>query len=357
MYAQILNNNGLWLSIAIITVLILSLLTFKKEIQIDYIYFFVLYDILIILSVFIGTFLGNILIHMMNISSLNIYFVLVCTIAKISQFIITLFLIIRTSTLSDFKKWNVITITDALSIITMMLITYFFIENLSTSTLIQLLFISLFTLVISYKQMMNRMEIINNEKMNLIRSKEIEKSNHQKLEMMKHLNNEILASEHRMFYILYQMEKYIYQEEYDKLLESLKNYRNLISKYKIVINTNNPIFGCFYSLKMNDYIVRGIDVENSIFISQKDYYNDINFLNDLTDLIDLFNQCKTLHISINEIGELLVIKIIYRDGQIIEENVSNYCKIHFSKNATYNINNHSIEGIRISINMEDNYEN
>ena len=128
-----------------------------------------------------------------------------------------------------------------------------------------------------------------------------------------------------------------------------------MSKYKMVTNTNNPIFDCLYSLKINDLILQGKNIENMIFITKKEIYNDMSYINSLTGLIDLFSECNSLMISMNETGDFINIKIIYRDGQINERDVAQYCESNFNSKASYNLTNHQIKGLRLSINLEELY--
>ena len=59
-------------------------------------------------------------------------------------------------------------------------------------------------------------------------------------------------------------------------------------------------------------------------------------------------------ISLNEIGELLIVKIVYRDGEINEDRltqlIQNYAR--FIQNA--NITDHQQNGIRLSIGIDEN---
>ena len=81
----------------------------------------------------------------------------------------------------------------------------------------------------------------------------------------------------------------------------------------------------------------------------------MSYINSLTGLIDLFSECNSLMISMNETGDFINIKIIYRDGQINERDVAQYCESNFNSKASYNLTNHQIKGLRLSINLEELY--
>lgn len=357
-YAQHINDNGLWLSISIISLMVISLYIWNKKISFDYIYIVLVYNMSIILSAYIGLFIANISMNLLNLSSSSIQHIILCTTAKITQAIITFYTIkknINLSTSLDLKNWNSIILTDSLTLIAMALITYSMITNRYTPAIARAILFTLFFLAICYRQTIIKIDILNKEKIKFIKNEELNKYNQQKLAMMNHLKNDITSTDHRMFYMLCQIEQYAKNKKYDSLEKALEKYRELMSKYKMVTTSGNAIFDCLFSLKINDFILRGISVETSIFITQKDLYNDMMFLNQITGLIDLFGNCQSILISMNEIGELLALKIIYRDGLIAEQNLKEYCNLHFSDYATYNIENHALKGIRISINMSEKY--
>ena len=58
----------------------------------------------------------------------------------------------------------------------------------------------------------------------------------------------------------------------------------------------------------------------------------------------------------NEIGELLSLKIVYRNGIIDDVRLTSYCESHLSDCGSYNLSNHQIKGTRISINMKEKYQ-
>ena len=197
---------------------------------------------------------------------------------------------------------------------------------------------------------------LNKEKVMFVKTQELAKYNQQKLAMMNHIKNDIAATDHRMFYMLMQIEQYVKAEEYNKLSCAIDKYRDLMSKYKLITTTNNVVFDCLYSLKVNDLILQDISVENSIFISENEIYNNISFLNFVTGLFDYFKNCALIHVSMHEMGDLLSIKIVYRKGSIDADKLAKYCEGHLHGYGLYNLTNHEIKGVRISINMRKKYE-
>lgn len=105
-----------------------------------------------------------------------------------------------------------------------------------------------------------------------MRMEQIEIANEEKLSMMKHIRNEMSITDHRMFYMFMRVEQYLEVGQYERAKSLIHQYKNAMMKYRLVIDTNNPIFDCFYSLKVNEMILSGQNIENMILISEHNLY-------------------------------------------------------------------------------------
>lgn len=357
-YANYIENSGLWLTVSIVTLMIFSLFIWKRKIKFDYIYIVILYNAMLIISSYFAAFITNAFISLFpNMSSLFYY--IACAIAKTLQTLFTFYAIKNQHHLStsfDLKNWTSVIVSDGLVLIALAIVVYALLTANFTQSIMMLLLVVLFFLAVNLRVMIYKTDRLNKEKVEFVKTSELAKFNQQKFEMMNHIKNDIAATDHRMFYMLMQIEHYLNAKEYDKLSEAVEKYRDLMSKYKLVTNTNNVVFDCLYSLKINDLVLQDISVENSIFISENEIYNNISFINFLTGLFDYFTDCSLLHVSMNEIGELLSIKIVYRKGTIKDVELASYCERHINDCGSYNLSNHEIKGIRISINMKRKYE-
>lgn len=170
--------------------------------------------------------------------------------------------------------------------------------------------------------------------------------------MIKHITEEISKNDHRIFYMLLQMEGYLENEEYDKLKTVIQGYRNLVTKYKLVTNTQNPVFDSLYSMKINDLILKEKNIKNSIFISRRIEYDYLPLIDFITGVLDFFNDCQTIMISMNEVGDTLVVRVIYREGIIDEKRVRNYLENKLPK-GNVSLENHATKGVRFSIDLGD----
>lgn len=355
-YAGYINSSGLWLSVSIMFIIILSLCIWKKSLKFDYIYISLLYNSLIIITTLIGVTIISVL-DFLSFDT-NTEFILICCISKFILLIATMLFIklkVNLSTTFNFKDWGNIIILDFFILVGLITVSYEVITNDTPNFTSYILLFVLFIIAIVYRLVISKLDSLNKEKINYMRTQELLKYNEQKLELMNHLKNEIAATDHRMFYMLYQIENYLVDEEYEKMEKLLEKYRETMIKYKLIIDTQNPVFDCLFSLKVNDLILKGVNVDNSIFISKQNLYNNINFINIITTILDFFSSCQAITISLSEVGSLLVVKIVYRNGKVNVDQLNNYLGKMFSSKY-YNLTDFEKKGLRLSINLENFYD-
>lgn len=315
------NNNGFLLSISIVTIMSLSLVITFKKVRYNYIYIVLLYNSFIIFVAICGIIISHFIILFKPEVSTNQYYIAKCLLAKIMQIVITIIVLIRKVNLSislDFKNWSFVIVYYFFLLALLIISTYSLVSGYISQNLMLIINFITFIATILFGHIIHKLDELNKRKVALARLEELTKFNIQKLSMMNRVKEEINSTDHRMFYILIQMEQLLQLKKYNELKSLLSQYRDMITKYKIIIDTKNVVFDCLYSLKINDFILKGKDITNIIFISCNNRYNDIRFINFITTLLDFFACCKTIIISMSEIGNQLIIKITYRNGTISE---------------------------------------
>ena len=105
-------------------------------------------------------------------------------------------------------------------------------------------------------------------------------------------------------------------------------------------------------MKINDLILKEKNIKNSIFISRRIEYDHLSLIDFITGVLDFFNDCQTIMISMNEVGDTLVVRIIYRDGKIEEDKVRDYLENKLPK-GNVSLENHETKGVRFSIDLGD----
>ena len=61
-------------------------------------------------------------------------------------------------------------------------------------------------------------------------------------------------------YVLFQIEENLKKQDYEQIHKMIQEYRELLEKRKIVIETQNDLFDNMLSFAINDLILKGIDI-------------------------------------------------------------------------------------------------
>ena len=354
-YANFIDENGILLSTTIIILMVGSLMLWKRKIQFDYIYIVLLYNCFIIIVALIGVFTSNTLLSYNPNLSLNIGYMVRGIVAKSIQIILTVLFVkytINLSTSLNIKEWSIVLGFDFLLLSILIISSYSIaLGNDYRGVMVWILILS-FCSSILYRYIIHKIDELNKQRIEYARMEELSKYNSEKLTMIKHVTEEMSKNDHRIFYMLLQMEGYLENQEYDKLKTVIEGYRNLVTKYKLVTNTQNPVFDSLYSMKINDLILKEKNVKNSIFISRRIEYDHLPLIDFITGVLDFFNDCQTIMISMNEVGDTLVVRVIYREGIIDEKRVRNYLENKLPK-GNVSLENHATKGVRFSIDLGD----
>ena len=354
-HANIVNENGILLSTTIIALMVGSLMLWKRKIQFDYIYIVLLYNCFIIIVALIGVFTSNTLMSYNPNLSLNIGYMVRGIVAKPIQIILTVLFVkytINLSTSLNIKEWSIVLGFDFLLLSILIISSYSIALGNNYHGVMTWILILSFCSSILYRYIIHKIDELNKQRIEYARMEELSKYNSEKLTMIKHITEEMSKNDHRIFYMLLQMEGYLENEEYDKLKTVIQGYRNLVTKYKLVTNTQNPVFDSLYSMKINDLILKEKNIKNSIFISRRIEYDHLPLIDFITGVLDFFNDCQTIMISMNEVGDTLVVRVIYREGIIDEKRVRNYLESKLPK-GNVSLENHATKGVRFSIDLGD----
>lgn len=327
----VFKDNGVFLSLFVMMIVIVSLILWTKKIRFEFIYITALYIILVLLISYFSFIIvrfGNNYIDYHGINTAFIFSV----ISKIGQMIITLYLIKKNFKLSshlDVKNWKsiIIFVVCLLSGITLSM--YAIIMNNVDIFLVEILSILFTVITVLFVYIINKIEILNLEKIEAIKEKEKNDFSNKQFSMMKFLRKEIDDIDHRMSYVLLQIEFLLKKDQVNEALDLLSYYRKEIHKYDLVLDTKNSVFDCLYSLKINELIRNGITVNTSIFIPQHSGYNDMTFIRMMVSLLEFFKDCNNIYILMNGISHILHIQIIYRQGTVDQSALNDFLKRSF----------------------------
>lgn len=329
----IIGNSHFISAICIIGIMTLCIYIDKKKITYDGIYVIITFKVLMILCDMVGLLIKDILIFSTLITARHIaalflgkYF------PSLLLFIIIEIYFHQHNQIKlslNYKKWHLVLFFEIILLLQLIIISHL-IDTMGVSILLTCLLGLSLALFILFRYVLRELESLNQKEKDYEKNEQLLSFHYQKLALMKNLKLDIDSANHRLFYIIYQLEYYLSHQQIQKALKLVENYKQSVLHYDVIIDTENAVFDCLYSLRVNKLINSGVDVENTIFISQNKFYNDFNFINFINELLGYFGGCKTVKVMIQEINNNVVIQVIYQDGVIKEEALKSFLKKHIS---------------------------
>lgn len=322
------NTGNYDLTLLIILFNILSLIIYFKKIIFEYVFVVLLYNFLILLTSYIGIYIIYFFVSaQILISDYNIQKIFICLIAKCLLIFLTVVILKNKNKYlyyMDISEWRPVLYMQLLLMLSIVVVGYLFLSGHMENG--NLLFVAIMLILsnVVYIYILSRIIKLNNDKLAYERQIQQEQANNEKLMIVKNIKNEVDAIDHRLFYVILQMEHLIEENDLDKMTKLVDTYKSIVLKHKMIIDTHNPIFDCLLSLKLNDMIMKDIDIKTSIFISQNAYYDNIAFIDFLTHLFDHLDRSSFIDIDIKEVFSFMKIRIIFEGENIARSALIEY---------------------------------
>ena len=358
---MLMPNGGIELTLAILLSVCLCIGINNKKITFDHVFIVLTFNTLILCTALIAVLIEQFFISMgIWVLNSSVGYVFRCLFSKVLLYVISYIMIKRKYNFSvslQFQNWWFTIVFEVILMLNMVMISCCLSFNVFNRYVLYFLLITSVISVALYKYTIFKIDSLNKVEQNLMMIEQLNDFNGQKLKMIKNIKHDVEAADHRLFYIVFQLENYLENNQVDKARTLLKSYKNSILNNKLVMETGNSVFDYLMSLKMNELSMSGMDITNSILISHNSYYNDLKFINFLTEFLELFDTCKQIIVSIHEVNHNILIKVIYRNGTIDEEALSKYLESYTSEHfGEYKMNDHERKGIRVVLDMKDESE-
>lgn len=348
---QFLNYNGIFLTLSIILIVLLSIFISQKKLTFNHLFVTILYNGLLLLCAVFGLFCYQFISQFFYLDQ-DMKHAIICIISKLLLTFFTIFILknkIDFSLTFQLDKWKIILAYELLLISSIAILSYtLIINNIHIYILALLLFLLIF-IGFLFLIIIHRID-------SLYQENQFMQFNKQKYETIHEIKNEISAIDHRLFYILCKIEYLAKQNDCQQITKTIAQYKNTVLKYKMVTDTGNDIFDTLYNLKINDMIAKGIRVKNCVFITQKEFYNDLSFINLFNQILDYYQDCSLIEIYINEVSDFVCINIMHRIGHVHDEKLFEFLEdnsqtYHF----IFNIQEFHKKGLRLSFHIHDHF--
>lgn len=167
---------------------------------------------------------------------------------------------------------------------------------------------------------------------------------------MKSAKDELDRFEHRMIYKIRNVKLEIEKHNYDEAIELIDNYRDEIHRINRTVYTGNGVFDTSMMLKLKEL---EYDVTPCFTISSREFYNNVQFMNLVLELLDAIH-VKSLSLIIKEEKNICIVQCVGKDLSLCFDEIKHIFdkKIDFAYKYQMQEND-SIDLFTLKIRMED----
>lgn len=348
-----INQSNYILTLVIISINILSLIISLKKITFNNVFVVISYNFIIIISSYIGLFLGLFILDFFSIMyNDELKMMICCILAKIILIVLTsLFLKMQTENDSelDFLDWKPLLVFQGILVVSIALVIYIIVKR--KNDFFSLIVLSALLLVSYIYFIFIIIKITKLNKENLLYEKELQQEhfNKEKIVTIKGIKNNIDAIDHRMFYVIFEIDNLIKKNDLKNVQKLIDEYKNIILKQKMIINKKNEIFDCLLSLKINELLINNVDVKTCIFISKKDCFDSLIFINFLSNILDELKTAKYIDIDLNEISDFIKMRLLFEDKNVNLKRLENSLS---KSNIIYKLNIVDTNQVKLDITIK-----
>ena len=352
-----LEQNNHILTLTIIVFNILTLYIKDRKLTLEKVIITVLFNFVILLSTIIGmtTVQAIFSSSAIDFPNSNIPYIMVCIIGKLILFVFTYMIIKfreRFYISLEMRKWQLIIIFQLILVFGLVSVGYLISMNILSFNILYIILFTLIVLNFLFIFIIFKINKLNNENLIHVKQNQLHIFNNEKLSLIKNIKNEIDAIDHRLFYVIFQIDNYLNTNEIDKIHKIIDQYKSIILKHNMILETGNSIFDCLLSLKINDLILNNTNFKNCIFISKDEFYDDYQFVNFVSKLLEHLKSCNEIELYMNEESDYTIIKIIFNYDNLNIDLIHDYLTKELTKfDSNYKIQEKKSE-IKIAINKE-----
>lgn len=167
---------------------------------------------------------------------------------------------------------------------------------------------------------------------------------------MKPAKDELDRFEHRMIYKIRNVKLEIEKHDYDEAIKLIENYRDEIHRINRTVYTGNGVFDTSMMVKLKEL---EYDVAPCFTISSREFYNNVQFMNLVLELLDAIH-VKSLSLIIKEEKNICIVQCVGKDLSLCFDEI----KLIFDKKIDFAYKyqmqeNNNIDLFTLKIRMED----
>lgn len=167
---------------------------------------------------------------------------------------------------------------------------------------------------------------------------------------MKSAKDELDRFEHRMIYKIRNVKLKIEKHDYDEAIELIDNYRDEIHRINRTVYTGNGVFDTSMMLKLKEL---EYDVTPCFTISSREFYNNVQFMNLVLELLDAIH-VKSLSLIIKEEKNICIVQCVGKDLSLCFDEIKHIFDKKMDFVYKYQMQeNNNIDLFTLKIRMED----
>ena len=167
---------------------------------------------------------------------------------------------------------------------------------------------------------------------------------------MKSAKDELDRFEHRMIYKIRNVKLEIEKHDYDEAIKLIENYRDEIHRINRTVYTGNGVFDTSMMLKLKEL---EYDVTPCFTISSREFYNNVQFMNLILELLDAIH-VKSLSLIIKEEKNICIVQCVGKDLSLCFDEIKHIFDKKIDFVYKYQMQeNDSIDLFTLKIRMED----
>ena len=167
---------------------------------------------------------------------------------------------------------------------------------------------------------------------------------------MKSAKDELDRFEHRMIYKIRNVKLEIEKHDYDEAIKLIENYRDEIHRINRTVYTGNGVFDTSMMLKLKEL---EYDVTPCFTISSREFYNNVQFMNLVLELLDAIH-VQSLSLIIKEEKNICIIQCVGKDLGLCFDEMKQVLDRKTDLVYRYQMQeNNSIDLFTLKIRMED----
>ena len=167
---------------------------------------------------------------------------------------------------------------------------------------------------------------------------------------MKSAKDELDRFEHRMIYKMRNVKVEIEKHDYDEAIKLIENYRDEIHRINRTVYTGNGVFDTSMMVKLKEL---EYDVAPCFTISSREFYNNVQFMNLVLELLDAIH-VKSLSLIIKEEKNICIVQCVGKDLSLCFDEIKHIFDKKMDFVYKYQMQeNNNIDLFTLKIRMED----